>query len=233
MKRSLIAFTSALLCANAAFALDISGVWMPTAIGPTGERNRAWPATPPFRPEALAQLEEYRANYNAVEDDAGRSCLPYGMPVQMLGTAQYPLEVIETDGRITVLFELHNDARRIHLDTKAHPAGLLPTFMGHSIGYWQDDQLHVETVAVRSGGMPRPHGPRMKLTEVYRGIDGGESGPMLELMMTLDDPDFYTEPFTMRQYFRRYDGLQMGEYFCSEDLWRLNYDNIDGEIPWR
>lgn len=233
MIKNLMLLMAVSLWFGTVMAGELAGVWMPTVIGPNGERNQVWPTELPMKPETLEQLKTYQANYNAVEDDAGRSCLPYGMPQQMLLAAQYPLEIIETKERITILFELHNEVRRIYLDETRHPDGLVPAWMGHSIGHWQDKALQVETVAAHSGGMPRPHGPRMTVSETYRGIDGGERGPMLELEMTIVDPDFYTTPIVLHHYFRRYEGLEVGEYFCSEDLWRLNYDNIGTDIPWR
>jgi hypothetical protein len=56
---------------------------------------------------------------------------------------------------------------------------------------------------------------------------------MLEWELTLTDPRTYTEAVVARNYFRRYPDLQMGEYFCSEDLWRQNLDGRSENIPWR
>src|SRR5690606_38438469 len=59
---------------------DISGVWMPTAIGPDGERAQVMDPDVPYLPEVREAMAAIRANYNPVVDDANRSCLPYGMP---------------------------------------------------------------------------------------------------------------------------------------------------------
>jgi hypothetical protein len=215
--------------------LDLDGVWMPTVIAPDGSRNRPWPAQPPFLPEVQKAYEEYQAKVKANPDDydQARDCLPYGMPYQMLLVAQYPLEIVQTDDQLTIIFELHNDVRRIYMDGRATPSGLRPTFMGYSIGHWEDETLVIETTAIRDGGMPRPHGPQFKVTERIRQITDKDGVLMLEDLMTIDDPQVYTEPFTVKTYFRQKPGLEVGEYFCSGDLWQLNLSGQERSIPWR
>jgi hypothetical protein len=212
---------------------DISGVWMPTAIGPDGARTQVMAPDIPYLPDVNAAIAAFRANYNPVVDDAARSCLPYGMPRQMLVRAQYPMEVIQADDAITLIFELHNDTRRIHMDGRPFPQGLLPTWMGYSVGAWAGDELLVETRSMREHGFPDPQSTALRVTERVRLVQSAEAGPMLEWELTLDDPRTYSAPVVARNYFRRYPDLQMGEYFCSEDLWRQNLDGRSENIPWR
>jgi len=212
---------------------DISGVWMPTAIGPDGERTRVLGDNVPYLPAITEAIAQFRANYNPVVDDASRSCLPYGMPRQMMVRAQYPMEVIQTDTAITLIFELHNDTREIHMDRRSFPQGLLPTWMGYSVGAWDGTELHVETRSMREHGYPDPQSPALRVQERVRLVDSEQAGTMLEWELTLFDPLTYSAPVVARNYFRRYPGLQMGEYFCSEDLWRQNLDGRSENIPWR
>lgn len=213
--------------------VDFSGVWMPTAIAPDGSRNSVYPETLPFRREVQEDYEAYLANYNLEVDDASRSCLPYGMPRQMVMLAQYPTEFIQTENRLTMVVELHNDVRRIYFDDRPTPQGLLPSWMGYSRGHWEGDALVVTTSNTREVGFPRPQSTELIIKEHFQLVDGGDAGEMIELTITLDDPLTFTHPLTVTTYFRQYDNLQMGEYFCSEDLWRQNLDGRSGYIPWR
>jgi hypothetical protein len=215
--------------------VDLSGVWMPTAIGPDGNRHRTWPANPPFVPAVQAAYDSYRKHMDADEpdyDDA-RSCLPYIMPHPMLVVAQYPLEIVQTPGRVTMIFELHNDVRRIYLDGRAPPSGLRPTWMGYSVGHWEGDALVVRTASIRDGEPTYPHGPRLVVTERLRLIQDKDGKTMLEDELTIDDPDTYSAPFKVSNYFRQRPGVEVGEYFCSEDLWQQNLSGDGGKIPWR
>jgi hypothetical protein len=214
---------------------DFSGVWMPTAIGPDGKSNRSWPRNPPFLPAVKKAYDEHRVRAKADPEDFDeeRDCLPYGMPYQMLLVAQYPFEIIQTKGRVTMIFELHNDVRRIYTDGRAIPSGLRPTWFGYSTGEWEGDTLAITTKAVRDGSITRPHGPKLVITERIHRVMDSEGKPMLVDEMTIDDPGTYSRPFTVKNYFRQHPGLEVGEYFCSEDLWHQNLSGKDTDIPWR
>ena len=200
-----------------AASADLSGVWMPTAIGPDGNRNRTWPAKPPLLPAVQAVYDAYRVRADAKpeEYDNARSCLPYIMPRPMLLVAQYPLEIVQTAERVTLIFELHNDARRIYLDGRLPPTGLRPTWMGYSVGRWEGETLVVRTTSVRDGTIDQPHGPKLTLTERLRLIQDKDGKTMLEDEIAVDDPETYSEPFKVRNYFRQRAGVEIGEYFCS------------------
>ena len=232
----LLSVTLAVGAAHAAPApVDLTGVWMPTAIGPDGTRNRTWPAKPPYLPAVQAANDVYRAraDANPEEYDGARSCLPYIMPRPMLVVAQYPLEIVQTEGRVTMIFELHNDVRRIYLDGRAPPTGLRPTWMGYSVGHWEGETLVVHTTSVRDGTSDQPHGPGMTLTERLRLIADKDGKTMLEDEITVVDPGTYSAPFTVRNFFRQRAGVEIGEYFCSEDLWQQNLSGNTTKIPWR
>ncbi len=216
-------------------SVDLSGVWMPTALGPDGNRNRTWPAKPPLLPAVQAAYDAYRVRADAKpeEYDNARSCLPYIMPRPMLLVAQYPLEIVQTAERVTVIFELHNDVRRIYLDGRSPPTGLRPTWMGYSVGHWEGDTLVVRTTSVRDGTIDQPHGPGMTITERVRLIQDKDGKPMLEDELAVDDPATYSESFKVRNYFRQRAGVEIGEYFCSEDLWQQNLSGNTSKIPWR
>ena len=213
--------------------VDISGIWMPTVFAPDGSRTQRYPEPMPYLAKVQAGREAFRANYNAEVDDINRSCLPYGMPQQMLGRAQYPFEFIQTPGRLTILTELHNDLRRIYLDGRKAPEGLLPSWMGFSVGHWEKDELIIVTTDLREKSYPNPQSTEVVITERYRLVDSDDAGQMLELRLTIEDPNVFSQPVEARNYFRRYPDVQMGEYFCNEDLWRQNLDGREDAIPWR
>jgi hypothetical protein len=224
-----------IVLASAVFAAppELTGIWMPTAIGPDGARNRTWPETPPFHDDVQRQIDAYFAAYDPIEDDDGRSCLPYGVPRQMLLVAQYPLEIIRTGDLITIIYELHNDFRHVFLDGREHPEGLLPTWMGHSVGHVDGDALVIETTGLRPIGPPRPQSPALTVTERIESVEGGERGEMISVDITIDDPLTYRQPFTVRNYFIRQTDIEMGEYFCADDLWQQNLSGDESLLPWR
>ena len=216
--------------------VDLSGVWMPTALGPDGNRNRTWPAKPPFVPAVQAAYDAYRvrADANPEEYDNARSCLPYIMPRPMLLVAQYPLEIVQTRGprdddlRAAQRRAAHLPRRAIAADGAFGPRGWATPWVTGKARRWSS-----RTTSVRDGTIDQPHGPNMTLTERLRLITDKDGKTMLEDEITVDDPATYSEPFKVRNFFRQRAGVEIGEYFCSEDLWQQNLSGNTSKIPWR
>jgi hypothetical protein len=124
---------------------DLEGVWWLTGyeylLGPEPG------VAPPLKPDYLRILERrIRAKNRGVpEADASTQCLPHGMPRVM--ESPYPIEIVQTPGRITFLHEVAHNIRRIYLD-QPHPKNLALTFLGHSVGHWEGDTLVVDTIGV-------------------------------------------------------------------------------------
>jgi hypothetical protein len=221
------------LCYESAIAAppDISGIWMPET-----KRTEALPRPLPFTPEVQAEVDLARKTYDEHLDDAGRNCLPYGMPQSMLGTAAYPHEIIQQPDRITMLFELHMGVRRIYLDGRDIPPDAMRTRMGYSVGRWEGQTLVVETAALapQTSGFRRSE--QMRITERFELLPGAaeRGGKSLRVQVTIDDPATYSRPLTVNKYYRYGTGeFEMGEYFCSEDLWQQIYSGNQSRIPWR
>jgi hypothetical protein len=68
---------------------------------------------PPLKPEYMRILERrIRAkNRGTPEADASTQCLPHGMPRLM--ESPYPIEIVQTPGRLTFLHEVAHNVRRI------------------------------------------------------------------------------------------------------------------------
>jgi hypothetical protein len=210
---------------------DLTGVWMPET-----KRTERLPRQLPYTPKVQAAVDLAAQTYDEHLDDTGRNCLPYGMPQSMLGTAAYPLEIIQQADRVTMLFELHMGVRRIYLDGRAIPADAMRTRMGYSVGRWEGSTLVVETAALepQKGGFRRSE--RMRIVERFDLLTGPDepNGKSLRVQVTIDDPETYTRPLTVTKYFRYGTGdFEMGEYFCTEDLWQQMYSGSDSRIPWR
>ena len=69
--------------------------------------------------------------------------------------------VMRFEGAIGVPME-----RVVHLDQNAHPVGVTPSLMGHSIGRWEGETLVIDTVGFtphRFGVLTFPSGPNKRL----------------------------------------------------------------------
>ena len=153
----------------------------------------------PFKPWARAVLD-YRLQ-NPFEPHA--RCKPSGGARQPL--TPYGIELFEIrELQRAYLMDLGgpHTYRIIYMDGREHPAGLTPSYYGHSIGWWEDETFVVDTIGfnerfwIDREGMP--HTEQLHTIERYERIDA-ES---MLYTITVDDPGAYTEEWTGGFYMR-------------------------------
>ena len=195
---------------------DWSGVWNPDWSLLFGGGAGGPPAQPKLTQPAQARLDAFRALQAAegVDQTAQIKCIPPGMPGIM--RQPYPLEVLFTPGRVTIFAETYSQARRIYTDGRPLPEDPDFLFNGSSVGHWEGDTLHVDTVGfspltVISAGIP--HGETMHIKErIWL-----ERPDVLMIETTITDPDVLTEPYVQRMAYRRQPGWEIREYVCEEN----------------
>jgi hypothetical protein len=177
---------------------DLSGVWAPTRLVDDDQ--------PELLPWAQAEVKRPgRVSPNAY-------CLPQGV---LIGAAN-PFKIVQSPKTLIVLFEDVFTYRQIHLDGRPHPKEADPTWMGHSVGHWEDDTLVVDTIGFNDKGwMPqgRPRTERLHLTERFRRRDAGH----LDYEVIADDPGTYTKPWHLKYSTNLLVGDEIGEYICTEN----------------
>ena len=208
IKRSILlltlfaAFHTGYSAADDAEARDFSGVWESEVWSTEG-----WPLDPPFTAKGQAAQDAWAA---APDNDPSLRCL---IPLGRIISAPFPHEIIQQDDRVTLLYEYEHQVRRLFLDGRDHPDDAYPTLMGHTVARWEGDTLVAETVAVEAGlfrpqGLPYTEG--LRLTERFTLIDDGAR--MIEAI-TIDDPEYYREPWQVNKRYRRSDG-EIKDYEC-------------------
>ena len=197
----------------AAQELPIEGIWEPDP-----SRSQRFPTPPPLTPEGKRIVDAWRGSHDPIEDDPGKFCQSPGMPSLALGGASYPVEIIATPKQVTILMEMHQQVRRVHLDRAEHPARTFPQRNGHSIGRFEGDTLVVDTSFIKAipfGSVP--HSDRVHVVERIRAIDDGAA---LVNEVTITDPVMYAETVVVRQYYKAAPpDTRMLEYECTEGMW--------------
>ena len=171
----------------------------------------------PLKPQYMELLKKRIREKNAgtPETDTSTQCFPHGMPRLM--ESPYPIEIVQTPGRVTFLHEVAHEIRRIYLDQK-QPASLRKTYLGHSVGHWEGDTLVVDTVGINDKSFiddeGEAHSDQEHLTERYRKIDGGRG---IELVMTVDDPVTLEHPYSYKRVYAWRPDVRPAEYICEEN----------------
>jgi hypothetical protein len=151
-------------------------------------------ADAPMRPQTVEFMKKQG------ERTAGNPsglCLPHGLPQTDL-MSYAPFKMIQTGSVIAVLYELDNSYRQIYIDGRPLPKDPQPTWGGYSVGKWDGDTLVVDAAGFndrsRLDVAGHPHGEALHVHERFYRRDFGH----MDLMVTIDDPVWYTNPFTFK-----------------------------------
>jgi len=163
---------------------------------------------------------------------ARSSCQPGGVPGfdVLLGGALY---ILQSPTEVTMLFSGNAEVRHIRLNA-SHSANPKPSWYGESVGHYEGDTLVVDTIGLNNrtflDNYRTPHTDKLHVTERWHMI---EDGKKLEILLTIDDPDTFNQPF---QELRQYDRVRRAwaEDVCSEnniDPFGNGYDTPVADKP--
>jgi hypothetical protein len=163
----------------------------------------------PMKPAAAAVMTRRRP-----EDFPPTYCLPACIPIStMLSEVS---KIVQTPRLILVMLEL-GGTRQIYTDGRKHQSDNSPSWLGYSVGRWERDTLVVDTIGFNGKSwldiIGHPQSEQMRLVERYRRRDFGH----LDIELTVDDPTFYTRPFTVKVTQELQADTDILEYFCNEN----------------
>jgi len=202
---------------------NFEGVWWATGynylIGP------APGIEPPLKPEYMEILKRRIRNNNAgnPETDSSTQCFPHGMPRVM--ESPYPIQFVQTPGRVTILHESGHEVQRFYLNKK-QPAHPQITYLGHSVAHWEGDTLVVDTIGIKAGVIDAEgsmHSDKEHVVERFHKIDGGRQ---LEMDTTVEDPVTLERPYSYVRYFQWRPDVRIEEYICEENNRNAAVDGV-------
>jgi hypothetical protein len=134
-------------------------------------------------------------------------------------------QIVQTKDAVIFYSEVLHDARIIRLHSVHVPAAI-KSWLGDSIGWWEGETLVVETKFFTPSDSARIAGPfigflispQATVVERFTRVSEGE----LNYVFTVDDPMYYTRPWTGETHFLR-STEQMFEYSCHEGNYSLTY----------
>jgi len=182
---------------------DLSGMW-------AFQRGRA--VEGPYKTEVLPKVKALAKDNSA---DPGVNCFLLGTP--RVTTYPFPFKIIQSPKETIILYEAMRTFRDIPTDGRSHSRVPENTFMGESIGHWEDDTLVVDTIGFNdktwlAGGSI--HSEDLHVVERYTPTADGR----IHYEAVAEDPKMLTQPWKV------YDGLfnasiggdMISEYECIE-----------------
>jgi hypothetical protein len=151
------------------------------------------------------------------------------MPGSMMGSGGYPMEIIQRPDQITIVYEAHNEIRRVYFGSRVIPdADRLPERNGYSVGRWEGDTLVVETnKLVEQVDQRYPHSEQAKIVERYTLSTEANGSKTLTAEMTLTDPAFYTAPVKETKRWSMVPNGFLMTYECNEPAWQKRLEDLE------
>lgn len=175
----------------------------------------------PYTEMGLALRNARLARNSADHPDA--HCLPLN-PVQLWLHPQ-PRKLIQTPGVMLMIAEANDGLRQLFTDGRPLPnsADVLPWWFGYSTAKWDGDTLVVESTGFRDDSWVDEQGSPLsnqaRVTERIRRPNYGT----LEVEITVNDPKFYTRPWTVAATQRLLPNEELIEFVCAENNTSLQH----------
>jgi hypothetical protein len=167
------------------------------------------PEEQPLRPEAAAIVKQ-RAGHG----EPTSLCLPAGVPGDIFILA---FKIVQAPREIVILSEAGDPSRQIFTDGRSLPKDPQPSWMGYSVGIWKSDTLAVETTGFNEASWldasGHPRSESMHIRERYHRRDFGH----MDLEVTVEDPKYYTRPFTIKTQLNLIPDSDIIENVCGEN----------------
>ena len=123
--------------------------------------------------------------------------------------------IVQTPSHVMILTEMNHDARIIRLNG-SHKDGSSHSWLGDSVGYWDDDVLVVETT--NFGQFPALSGANENLRVVER--FSRQSDGSIRYRFEVNNPDVWTESWSGEYSWAQSDG-KLYEVACHEGNYAL------------
>jgi hypothetical protein len=202
---------------------DLTGYWKPLRNKgkPGGNIGKDQPGFKlPFTPAGEKALQ-----YNLTQTvDPEAVCILGGIPRH--NASGLPFEILHTPKRLATLY-VYNTHRWVWIDGRKQDEDPEPRYFGNAVGHWEGDTLVIESTGFKDSKDGKlwidenanPQSEKTRVVERWSRPDFDH----ISLHMTVDDPVYYTKPFTFeRTWVHGKPGEGLTEYACNEN-------NIDAQ----
>jgi hypothetical protein len=251
---------------NATSIPDFSGIWAhpalgfgPALSGPGPVRNKSRlpngagnfdqlvgdytnPILKPQAAEIVKQFGEISLSGRAFPDPDNQ-CLTNPVPYIFWN---FDIQLLQQPDKVTIIYQHDEDRREVRLN-QPHPAKVIPSLHGDSVGHYEGDTLVVDTVGVKMGPyrmidrFGTPYSEALHVVERYRLLDyeatkealeraekewprvGGAVDPNyrgkgLQLEFTVEDEGVFTMPWSATITYGRSTRTLWEERICAENI---------------
>ena len=183
---------------------DLAGLWV--LVGVSGDM------LDPSKAHEWARTLMTERERRFFDDSPEYQCLPHG-PAHL--TRERQMQRIVQSSTVTAI--LHHDLtyRQIFMDGRTLEPNPHPTWMGYSVGRWEDGALIVETTDIDYPYFNRVGVAQSEGVETFERFTVTDGGRRLDYELTITDPATLTEPVSWNTYFASDRGDVIRLYECN------------------
>ena len=204
-----LAIAMTLTGGTAAAQTDFEGIWQP--------RHPPRMGQPP--PDDVRLTDAGRAEFESFtpEKDPTLRCLMPGIPLGLVDP--YPIEIVQQDHQILILYEHFHQVRRIFMDGREAPDDWLPSLIGYSTGRWEGETLVIRTTHMSpdnytwTSGLPFSGDENAYVIERW-----SRDGDVLTFTGEVYDPTNYEEPYVVNGRWDFAPEGEIWEYECIPEF---------------
>jgi hypothetical protein len=196
----------------------LAGIWEPKTFG----------IMVPNAPLSAAGQEIVTRNAAAMQSGkimqtAWVSCRPGA--VSTMTMPREKIVILESADEVTILFEMPRMVRRVRMNA-AHPAKIGADYMGDSVGRWEGSTLVVDTLGFNGyaelDARGQPTSAKLHTVERFTPSTDGNS---IDIETVVEDPEYYTRPFTIARSWKKSAARHPFEYDCMENPRQEDFEN--------
>ena len=159
----------------------------------------------------VAATEKYDMRF----DDPALQCSPSSI-IRAWGEPNVISEIEQTGEQVIIRHEFMDTVRVVHLDTREHPTNIEPSLTGHSVGWFEDNVLVVDTIHFKAGVLvPHPGAMHTENMHVVERLSLSDDGQQLTREYEVIDPEYWKQPYSGRSIWIRTD-IPLPAYDCTE-----------------
>jgi len=195
----------------------------------TSTRQTSLVIDPPDGRVQILPAAEKQRDYNLNSVDSYESMSPWDRCITRGPGGLFPAaynnayQIIQTRDYVVIVSEMIHEARIIPLNQRPHLPSAARSWTGDSVGHWEGATLVVDTTNFHDKGWMTTHGGsgRLRGTPVSTALHMVErftrtAPDTIIYEATIDDPNVYAKPWTVRVPMTLDNGYQMFEYACHE-----------------
>ncbi len=151
-------------------------------------------------------------------------CITRGVPAGMFPAGyNNSYQILQTPGYVVIFYEMIHETRIIPVDGRPHLPPSVRQWNGDSRGHWEGNTLVVDTTnyngkgwIATSAATGRIKGiPQSEALHVVERFTRADKNTIL-YKVTIDDPNVYTQPWTLSIPLSREENYKIYEYACHE-----------------